>query len=90
MLCGPRLGGGSSVEAFEETGRVESVGGGIPNETGLNVLPRYAVCGRTGFTYGTVGCTSGLGTGGTLFAGIVDGVLGRLSEVIAGLIFSTD
>ena len=49
------------------------MGGGIPKGTELNVLPRDAVCGINGFTYGTAGCTSGLGTGGTLLGGIVDG-----------------
>ena len=73
---------------------VGSVGGGIPNGIGLKVLARYAACGITGFIYGTVGCTRGLGTGGTLLGGMLDGalydvVLGKLSDATTGLTFST-
>ena len=52
---------------------VESVGGGMPNGMGLNVPPRYALCGITGLTYGTVGCTKGLGTGRIFVGGRLDG-----------------
>jgi hypothetical protein len=62
LVGGTRLGGGSSVDELEEAGMVESVGGGIPNGMGLNVPPRYALCGITGLTYGTVDCTRGLRT----------------------------
>lgn len=93
--AGTIFGGAGSLEELEEAGNLASVGGGIPNVTGLNVLARYALCGTTGLTYGTVGCTRGLGIEGALLEDIVDDrlynvVCGRLSEVTTGLIFSND
>lgn len=86
---------------LDDDGMAESVGGGIPNGMGLNVPVRYALCARTGLTYGNVGCTRGLGTAGTLLVGMLGTLDGRvyatvfvtferLSDVMTGLIFSND
>lgn len=86
---------------LDEDEMAESVGGGIANGMGLNAPERYALCARTGLTYGNVGCTRGLGTAGTLLAGMLGTLEGRVyatvfvtleifSDVITGLMFSND